>query len=105
MPTLPRRLHWLNLAPAFSRRVLLAAIAVLFAVAPARAEFPSIPMAPHYNYPSVLNAPRGYGPTPVYGFAGPSYRWGWFGAQYRPRVVNHTGYFGEYTQMGYRWGY
>lgn len=66
---------------------------------------PKAPFYPHHNYPSVLDAPRGYGPVPTYGFAGPSYRWGWFGAQYRPRVVHYTGYTGDYWQTGYRWGY
>ena len=63
------------------------------------------PYSPHYRYPSVLDAPRGYGPAPVYGFAGPSYRWGWFGVQYRPRMVHHTGANRDYWQTGYRWGY
>jgi hypothetical protein len=63
------------------------------------------PYSPHYRYPSVLDAPHGYGPLPVYGFAGPSYRWGWFGVQYRPRVVHYTGSKSDYWQTGYRWGY
>lgn len=63
------------------------------------------PNSPHYRYPSVLDAPRGYGPLPVYGFAGPSYRWGWFGVQYRPRSVHYTGANLDYWQTGYRWGY
>jgi hypothetical protein len=71
----------------------------------AMAGFPTTPYYPYYRYPSVLDAPRGYGPTPVYGFAGPSYRWGWFGVQYRPRMVHHTGVSGDYWQTGYRWGY
>jgi hypothetical protein len=87
------------------RQILLTGFLLLAAAGPAWGAFPSNPHYPHYNYPSVLEAPRGYGPTPVYGFAGPSYRWGWFGAQYRPRTVHHTGYFGDYWQTGYRWGY
>jgi len=71
----------------------------------ASAGFPWSPYYPYYRYPSVLDAPRGYGPTPVYGFAGPSYRWGWFGVQYRPRMVHHTGAHDDYWQTGYRWGY
>jgi hypothetical protein len=71
----------------------------------AAAAFPWSPHYPAHDSPSVLDGPRGYGPTPVYGFAGPSYRWGWFGAQYRPRVVHYTGYTGDYWQTGYRWGY
>lgn len=82
-------------------------VTMLFTVSAAAGELycPKSPFYPHHNYPSVLDAPRGYGPVPVYGFAGPSYRWGWFGAQYRPRVVHYTGYTGDYWETGYRWGY
>ena len=90
------------------RRWRLAIVACcLLGLAPAavQAGFPKSPYYPNYKYPSVLDAPRGYGPTPVYGFAGPSYRWGWFGAQYRPRMVHHTGSQNDYSQTGFRWGY
>ena len=40
-----------------------------------------------------------------YGFPVSTYRWGWFGVQYRPRMVHHTGAHGDYTQTGFRWGY
>ena len=42
---------------------------------------------------------------PVYGFSGPSYRWGWFGVQYRPRSVYHRGFYGHFYEYGYRRGY
>ena len=40
-----------------------------------------------------------------YGFGVPTYNWGYFGAHYRPTVVSHKGYYGHYTQWGYRTGY
>ena len=40
-----------------------------------------------------------------YGFGVPTYNWGHFGAHYRPSVVSHKGYYGQYTQWGYRTGY
>jgi hypothetical protein len=84
----------------------LALLCVLFSGPDAaQAGFPTSPHYPYAKYPSVLDAPRGYGATPVYGFAGPSYRWGWFGVQYRPRMVNHTGSQSDYWQTGFRWGY
>ena len=57
--------------------------------------------APH-RYPeyNTANSPW-YG----YGFGVPTYNWGYFGAHYRPTVVSHKGYYGHYTQWGYRIGY
>lgn len=40
-----------------------------------------------------------------YGFGVPSYRWGYFGAKYRPIAITHKGYHGNYSQWGYRHGY
>ena len=40
-----------------------------------------------------------------YGFGVPTYNWGYFGANYRPTAVSHKGYYGHYTQWGYRRGY
>ena len=40
-----------------------------------------------------------------YGMGVPTYNWGYFGAQSRPTVVSHKGYYGHYTQWGYRNGY
>jgi len=40
-----------------------------------------------------------------YGFGVPTYSWGYFGATYRPAAVCHTGYYGTFTQWGYRNGY
>jgi hypothetical protein len=85
--------------------LLLACLALPSTLTTAVAAFPTNPHYPQYKYPSVLDAPRGYGPKQVYGFSGPAYRWGWFGAQYRPRMVHHTGYADDYWQTGYRWGY
>jgi len=40
-----------------------------------------------------------------YGFGVPPYNWGYFGVRYRPWSVSHTGYYGDFTQWGYRRGY
>ncbi len=40
-----------------------------------------------------------------YGFGVPTYQWGHFGVRYRSATVNHKGYYGTYTQWGYRRGY
>jgi hypothetical protein len=40
-----------------------------------------------------------------YGFGVPTYQWGSFGVGYRSSVVSHHGYYGTYTQWGYRRGY
>lgn len=42
---------------------------------------------------------------PVYGFYGPSYRWGWFGVNYRPYKIYHRGFYGHFHEYGYRRGY
>ena len=46
-----------------------------------------------------------YCPWYGYGFGVPTYNWGYFGARYRPACVCHTGYYGMFTQWGYRQGY
>ena len=51
---------------------------------------------PEYNVP---------GPWYGYGFGVPTYQWGYFGARHRPAVITHHGYYGEFTQWGYRHGY
>ena len=41
-----------------------------------------------------------------YGFGGiPTYRWGYFGAHYRPVRMYHCGYYGHRLSIGYRRGY
>jgi len=59
------------------------------------------PPGPH-RYPEYNAAT---GPWYGYGFGVPTYNWGYFGAQYRPAVVCHHGYYGDFTQWGYRQGY
>jgi len=61
---------------------------------------PSQP-APHPYYPEHNVAGPWYG----YGFGVPAYPWGYFGARYRPAVVSHHGYYGDFTQWGYRYGF
>ena len=56
--------------------------------------------APHLYGEYNVNRPW-YG----YGFGVPSYRWGYFGAHYRPVCNSHTGYYGDFTQWSYRRGY
>ena len=57
---------------------------------------PSPHVYPEYNVSSPW-----YG----YGFGVPAYNWGYFGARYRPAVTCHKGYYGDFTQWGYRQGY
>lgn len=41
-----------------------------------------------------------------YGFPVNSYRWGYFGAERNyPRVIWHTGYYGDCVRTAYRYGY
>ena len=55
-----------------------------------------------WGRPNIAQPAGWYG----YGFAVPSYRWGWFGAErYYPRVVWHRGYYNECCRWGYRHGY
>ena len=54
--------------------------------------------------PSVVTPPPAPAP-PVYGFPGPSFRWGWFGVNYRPRMAHHKGYYNDFWEWGYRRGY
>ena len=59
------------------------------------------PPGPH-RYPQYNAAAA---PWYGYGFGVPTYSWGYFGATYRPAVVSHHGYYGYFTQWGYRQGY
>ena len=59
------------------------------------------PPGPH-RYPEYNAAAT---PWYGYGFGVPTYSWGYFGARYRPAVISHTGYHGDFTQWGYRRGY
>lgn len=66
-----------------------------------------------------LNAAAGYpgaqtdgwplpGPRPYWGQAlgATHYNWGYFGARHdRAQFINHSGFYGEYTQFGYSRGY
>ena len=55
-----------------------------------------------YRYPPYAN---GMYPWHGYGFGVPTYSWGYFGATYRPAVLCHFGYYGDFSQFGYRRGY
>ncbi|MEE8452656.1 MAG: hypothetical protein V3R99_12100 [Thermoguttaceae bacterium] len=59
------------------------------------------PPGPH-RYPEYNAAAA---PWYGYGFGVPTYSWGHFGATYRPAAVAHHGYYGDFTQWGYRRGY
>jgi len=59
------------------------------------------PPVPHPYYPEH----NVHGPWYGYGFGVPTYPWGYFGARYRPAVISHKGYYGNFTQWGYRYGY
>jgi len=59
------------------------------------------PPGPH-RYPEYNAAAA---PWYGYGFGVPTYNWGHFGATYRPAAVGHHGYYGDFTQWGYRRGY
>lgn len=56
-----------------------------------------------------VGAPAGYaraGGWYGYGFPVQSYRWGYFGAERNyPRVIWHTGYYGDCVRTAYRYGY
>ena len=102
--------------------MLLALLAVLLA-APAHAGnlFPFFKDHSPYCPPDwvgnprrIVAAPPGphrYGEYNVccpwygYGFGVPTYQWGYFGATYRGACVCHKGYYGTFSQWGYRWGY
>ena len=53
-----------------------------------------------YHAPS-----RGWPQPYAYGFPVRTYRWGWFGTHYRPRMHSHWSYHGDFMQWGYRKGY
>jgi len=55
-----------------------------------------------YRYPQYKG---GNYPWYGYGFGVPTYQWGYFGAEYRPASISHHGYYGDFTQWGYRRGY
>ena len=55
-----------------------------------------------YRYPPYAN---GMYPWHGYGFGVPTYSWGYFGATYRPACLCHYGYYGDFSQFGYRRGY
>ena len=59
------------------------------------------PPGPH-RYPEYNAAAA---PWYGYGFGVPTYNWGYFGATYRPAAISHHGYYGDFTQWGYRRGY
>jgi hypothetical protein len=59
------------------------------------------PPGPH-RYPEY-NAAQA--PWYGYGFGVPTYNWGYFGARYRHASLSHKGYYGDFTQWGYRRGY
>jgi len=80
------------------RAFWIAAAGLCLLLATARAE--AIERKPR----TVLPGPGAPLPA-VYGFGVSPNRWGWFGAQYRPRSVDHHGYYGDYWQLGYRRGY
>ncbi len=66
---------------------------------------PGVPMGttapgPHRFGQEQVNS-RWYG----YGFGVPPYNWGYFGVKYRPWSVSHKGYYGDFSQWGYRRGY
>lgn len=80
------------------QRWALAAIVVLSTADGAMAGHPWRPTEP----PLTVRFPK---PTQSFGFPGSTYRWGWFGANYYPRVVGHAGYYGRDMQLSYRRGY
>lgn len=85
------------------RRILPAACAVLFAAAWNSEALAHGWHHHHHHQPTIITPPQA--PPPTYGFPGPTFRWGWFGVNYRPRMVHHTGYYNDFWQWGYRHGY
>jgi hypothetical protein len=68
--------------------------------------------APRMNtangYPGATSDPMPMpGPRPYWGQAlgATYYNWGYFGTHQHSQYINHTGYYGEYTQFGYARGY
>ncbi len=55
-----------------------------------------------YRWPAYAN---GNYPWYGYGFGVPTYQWGYCGSTFRPVTVCHHGYYGDFSQFGYRWGY
>jgi hypothetical protein len=61
-----------------------------------------------YGYPGTGVDPLPLpGPRPYWGHAigATYYNWGFFGAHRHSQYINHTGYYGEYTQYGYSRNY
>ena len=72
--------------------------------------------APHWTstakqYVARPTRPHGFsvynvsGPYYGSGFGVPTFNWGYFGARYRMGVECHQGYYGTFTQWGFRRGY
>lgn len=77
--------------------LVISVLVLAGAVCPAEAGHPGISTPP----PTVLYRK----PVQTFGFPGSTYRWGWFGANYYPRVVAHGNYYGRDMQFSYRRGY
>ncbi len=102
--------------------VLAAALLLAFSVTTATAgELLDRLLGRHHHLPDHVDSPwqsaglppgpHRYGEQHVsgqwygYGFGVPVYRWGYFGAHYRPVSIFHKGYYNDYSQWGYRHGY
>ena len=75
------------------------------AVQPAPCNQPPIVVAATpgpYRWPAYAN---GNYPWYGYGFGVPTYQWGYCGSTFRPVEFCHFGYYDNYSQVGYRWGY
>lgn len=69
---------------------------------------PVVPQTRYFGHHGacVPQAPSGNAGWSGYGFGGiPTYRWGYFGAHYRPVRMYHCGYYGNRLSIGYRRGY
>lgn len=60
---------------------------------------------PSYAAPRVLTIPPGASHGPGYGFGTSTYRWGWFGTEYRGHRWPHVDYYGRMQLWSYRHGY
>jgi hypothetical protein len=72
----------------------------LLAVSPLAANIEAAQPKPPVTVPAPAPAR-----VPVYGFPTSSYRYGWFGANYWPRMSDHRGYYGDHFHFKYRCGY